>query len=102
MLDPIQKTSLDASLRVKFARKERFAKFDTKRKGMQDELEKAERASKKAKMDEVKEERERKAEAERIQEEGRRMRQEREDEINRREKDKSLKDESVASAFQLG
>jgi DnaJ homolog subfamily C member 17 len=102
LLDPIRKTNLDASLRVKLARKERFAKFDAKRKGMQDELEEAERAVKKAKMDKAKEERERREEAERIKEEGRRMRQERENEIKGNEEGQGSRDREAAKAFKLG
>lgn len=102
MLDPIRKTELDASLRVKFARKERFSKFDAKRKGMQDELEEAERAVKKAKMDKAKEERERKEEADRIKEEGRRMRQERENEVRRKEEEQRSRDTKAAEAFKIG
>lgn len=69
---------------------------------MQDELEEAERAVKKAKMDKAKEERERKEEADRIKEEGRRMRQERENEVRRKEEEQKSRDTKAAEAFEIG
>ncbi|KAF8591247.1 DnaJ-domain-containing protein [Ramaria rubella] len=102
LLDPIRKTTLDASLRVKVARKERFAKFDSKRKGMQDELEDAERAVKRAKMDKEREERNRKEEAEKIKEEGRKMRQDRQDAMTRKEEEKKTRERESTEALKLG
>ncbi|KAF8496943.1 DnaJ-domain-containing protein [Gautieria morchelliformis] len=101
LLDPIAKTKLDAKLRVKLARQERFAKGDAKLKRMKDELDQAERAVKKTKTDIEMEQRVREQDAERIKEEGRRMRQERENELNRKEEQK-LRDIEAAETFKLG
>ena len=102
LLDPIRKTTLDASLRVKFARKERFAKFDGKRKAMQVELEEAERAVKKAKESNEKARREREEEADRIKEEGRKMRQGKEHELKKEEERKLSDQKAVEAASKLG
>jgi DnaJ homolog subfamily C member 17 len=101
LLDPIAKTKLDASLRVKLARQQRFAKGDAKLKRMKDELDEAERTVKKTKTDKEAEQRVREQEAERIKEEGRRMRQERENELNRKEEQK-LRDIESTETFKLG
>lgn len=85
LLDPLRRLAIDATLRVKAARKARFSTFDGKRKAMQEELEERERAfNKKAKMEKRDEEVKVWHETERIKEEGRRMREEREKEAARK------------------
>ncbi|THH16469.1 hypothetical protein EW146_g4174 [Bondarzewia mesenterica] len=64
LLDPLRRLALDAKLRVKEARKARFANYDAKRRTLVDELEERERA-----------------------EEGRRMREEKEKELRRVEEE---------------
>ncbi|KZT42448.1 DnaJ-domain-containing protein, partial [Sistotremastrum suecicum HHB10207 ss-3] len=76
LLDPIRRLALDAKVRLKEAHKERFAKYDKKRKGMQEELEAAEREFKRRKEDEKKKGKQREEENERVKEEGRKMREE--------------------------
>ena len=78
LLDPLRRLALDAKLRVKQARTERFKAADSKRKNLLDELEERERAFKKARMDKQKEEAVMQQNNERIQEEGKRLREERE------------------------
>ncbi|KAJ7269662.1 hypothetical protein C8J57DRAFT_1322660 [Mycena rebaudengoi] len=85
LLDPLRRLALDAKLRVKQARDERFKSYDNKRKNMVVELEERERAFKKAKMEQQKEEADQWQETEKIKDEGRRLREERENEIRRRE-----------------
>ncbi|ORY92504.1 hypothetical protein BCR35DRAFT_348892 [Leucosporidium creatinivorum] len=71
LLDPIQRSSFDALLAARNARKLRFAALDNKRKAMAEELERGEREFKKRK----EEERGQKSEVERLKEEGRRLRE---------------------------
>ena len=78
LLDPLRRLALDAKLRVKQARTERFKDADAKRKNLLDELEERERAFKKARTDKQKEEVAIQQHNERIQEEGKRLREERE------------------------
>ncbi|TFK72442.1 DnaJ-domain-containing protein [Pluteus cervinus] len=85
LLDPLRRLALDAKLRIKLARVERFKSFDTKRKNMVDELEERERAFKKSKVDKEKEEISRWQTTEKIKEEGRKMREEREKQLKERE-----------------
>jgi DnaJ family protein C protein 17 len=60
------------------AYKEKYARFDAKRKAMQDDLEEREREFKKAKMESVKEQREREEKEAYVRDQGRRMREDRE------------------------
>ncbi|KAJ7468041.1 DnaJ-domain-containing protein [Mycena latifolia] len=85
LLDPLRRLALDAKLRVKAARDERFKSYDNKRKNMVTELEERERAFKKAKLDQQRDEANRWQENEKIKDEGRRLREERENELRRRE-----------------
>ncbi|KAJ7355466.1 hypothetical protein DFH08DRAFT_500488 [Mycena albidolilacea] len=85
LLDPLRRLALDAKLRVKAARDERFKSYDNKRKNMVNELEERERAFKKAKMDQQRDEASRWQETEKIKDEGRRLREERENELRKRE-----------------
>jgi DnaJ family protein C protein 17 len=85
LLDPLRRLALDAKLRLKKARDERFAGYDAKRKALVVELEEKEREFKKARMDKQKEETERWHTEERIKEEGRKLKEERANEIKRRE-----------------
>ncbi|KAF8216275.1 hypothetical protein K438DRAFT_1914284 [Mycena galopus ATCC 62051] len=87
LLDPLRRLALDAKLRVKAARDERFKSYDNKRKNMVTELEERERAFKKAKMDQQRDEASRWQETEKIKDEGRRLREERENELRRREQE---------------
>jgi len=80
--------ALDAKLRVKEARKHRFASYDAKRKGLVEELEARERAFKKARVEKEQERDNRWRENERIMEEGRRIREEREKALMQREKER--------------
>ncbi|KAH9933805.1 DnaJ domain-containing protein [Fomitopsis serialis] len=87
LLDPLRRMALDAKVRLKEARKTRFASYDAKRKGLVEELEARERAFKKARVEKEEGEHARWRENERIMEEGRRLREEREKELRRREEE---------------
>ncbi|KAF9485068.1 DnaJ-domain-containing protein [Pholiota conissans] len=81
LLDPLRRLALDAKLRIKQARAERFKSYDNKRKNLVEELEERERAFKKARMEKQKEEVETWRETERIKEEGKRLREQKEKEM---------------------
>ncbi|KAK0221871.1 DnaJ domain-containing protein [Armillaria fumosa] len=85
LLDPLRRLALDAKLRVKAAKAERFKSFDTKRKAFVEELEERERAFKKARMDKQKSEADQWQANEKIKDEGRRLREEKEKELRQRE-----------------
>ncbi|KAK0449119.1 DnaJ-domain-containing protein [Armillaria borealis] len=85
LLDPLRRLALDAKLRVKAAKAERFKSFDTKRKAFLEELEERERSFKKARMDKQKSEADQWQANEKIKDEGRRLREEKEKEIRQRE-----------------
>ena len=87
--------ALDAKLRLKEARKTRFAKFDAKRKGMVDDLEEREKAFKKAKLDKEAKQKEMWRENEKIMEEGRILREQREKELRRREEEAEERERRV-------
>jgi DnaJ homolog subfamily C member 17 len=87
LLDPLRRLALDAKLRLKQARTERYKSYDNKRKNMVEELEARERAFKKARADKQKEEVEKWHETERIKEEGRRLREDKEREMKKREEE---------------
>lgn len=76
----MRRTALDAIIRIKEARKTRFASYDNKRKVLQEELEESERAFKKSKAEKDTRERDRQREEETIKEENRRLRKEKEEE----------------------
>ncbi|KAL0959589.1 hypothetical protein HGRIS_011298 [Hohenbuehelia grisea] len=76
LLDPLRRLALDAKLRVKQARKERFKAYDNKRKNLVEELEERERQFKKARREKQDEEIKVWHETERIKDEGRRLREE--------------------------
>ncbi|KXN82251.1 Pre-mRNA-splicing factor cwf23 [Leucoagaricus sp. SymC.cos] len=88
LLDPLRRLALDQKLRVKLARKERYKAYDAKRKHLVEELEERERqAVKKARMgrdEEARVERE----TERIKEEGRRLREMKQMEMDRAREEK--------------
>lgn len=88
LLDPMRRTALDATIRIKEARKTRFASYDSKRKALQEELEESERAFKKSKAEKDVKEAHRFTEEERIKEEGRKMRREKEEEIEKKAKER--------------
>ncbi|KAF9568700.1 DnaJ-domain-containing protein [Agrocybe pediades] len=81
LLDPLRRLALDAKQRLKLARKERFKSYDNKRKNLVEELEERERAFKKARMEKQKEEVETWKDTERIKEEGKRLREQKEKEL---------------------
>ncbi|KAF8627338.1 hypothetical protein AX15_004411 [Amanita polypyramis BW_CC] len=85
LLDPLRRLALDAKLRLKQARAERFKTYDTKRRNLLEELEERERAFKKARVEKQKEEAARWHETERIKEEGRKLREQKEQELKRRQ-----------------
>lgn len=87
LLDPLRRLALDAKLRIKLAKKERFKAYDAKRKNLVEELEERERAFKKAKLDKRKEESDAAWQAEQIKEQGRKMREEREKKAKEQEKE---------------
>ncbi|TBU25255.1 DnaJ-domain-containing protein [Dichomitus squalens] len=88
LLDPLRRMALDAKLRIKEARKARYATYDAKRKVLVEELEESERAFKRARVEKEAEKQERYRENERIMEEGRRLREEREKELTRKERER--------------
>ena len=83
----MRRLAVDAKLRIKQARTERYKSYDNKRKNLVEELEAREQAFKKARVDKQKEEVERWHETERIKEEGRRLREDKEREMKRREEE---------------
>ncbi|KAJ3988945.1 DnaJ-domain-containing protein [Lentinula detonsa] len=87
LLDPLRRLALDAKLRLKQAQKERYKNYDLKRKTMVDELEERERALKKTKSDKQKEEAARSQETERIKDQGRRLREEKLKEFEKKEQE---------------
>jgi DnaJ family protein C protein 17 len=86
LLDPLRRLALDAKMRVKQARAERFKSYDNKRKNLVNELEEREQAFKKARMEKQKEEVETWQQTEKIKDEGRRLREEKEKELRNRMK----------------
>ncbi|EKM76405.1 hypothetical protein AGABI1DRAFT_78472 [Agaricus bisporus var. burnettii JB137-S8] len=83
LLDPLRRLALDQKLRVKKARAERYKSYDAKRKNMVEELEERERAFKKTRLDKKNEEIKVQVETERIKEEGRKLRERKEEDIRR-------------------
>lgn len=76
--------AVDAKLRLKQARAERFKSYDTKRKNLVEELEERERAFKKARTEKQAEEVATWRDTERIKEEGKRLREQKEKELRQR------------------
>lgn len=91
LLDPLRRLALDAKIRLKEARKQRYAHYDNKRKTMVDELETREREFKKSRLDKQKAEAAQKTENERIKEEGRKLREKRAEELEQQEADQRRK-----------
>ncbi|KAL0568110.1 hypothetical protein V5O48_013879 [Marasmius crinis-equi] len=83
LLDPLRRLALDTKVRAKQARAERFKAYDNKRKNLVEELEERERAFKRAKTEKAKEDATRRQEEETIKGEGRRMREERQKQMER-------------------
>ena len=102
LLDPLRRMALDAKLRIKEARKARYAQYDAKRKGLVEELEERERTLKKARVEKEAEKKERFRENERIMEEGRRLREEREKELARREQERADLERKAQQAANAG
>lgn len=74
LLDPLRRLALDAKLRLKQARAQRFKSYDNKRKNLVEELEAREREFKKRKQEQEKEEIRRWHETEEIKDQGRKLR----------------------------
>ncbi|CAE6419864.1 unnamed protein product [Rhizoctonia solani] len=91
LLDPTKRSALDASRKIKLARAERFAAYDSKRKGLQDELEERERAFKKARVVKAQAEQALQEELQRLGEEGRRRRKEKEELLGKNEPEQLAK-----------
>ncbi|KAI0075507.1 DnaJ-domain-containing protein [Panus rudis PR-1116 ss-1] len=87
LLDPLRRMALDAKVRLKEARKARYAQYDAKRKNLVDELEERERAFKKSKLEKEEKKKEMWRENERLMEEGRLMREAKAKELQRREEE---------------
>ena len=99
LLDPLRRMALDAKMRLKEARKARYAQYDSKRKNLVDELEERERAFKKAKVDKEQKQKEMWRENERIMEEGRILREKKEREL--REKVEEAERKAKAAQAEL-
>ncbi|KAJ3820930.1 DnaJ-domain-containing protein [Lentinula raphanica] len=100
LLDPLRRLALDAKLRLKQARKERYKNYDLKRKNMVDELEERERALKKVKADKQREEAALTQETEKIKDQGRRLREEKLKVLEKKERgaNESVKEEQDTDA----
>jgi DnaJ family protein C protein 17 len=79
--------ALDAKVRLKEARNLRYSAFDAKRKAMLDDLEERERQVKKARVEKQHREKEMWHENEKIMDEGRRLREQKERELLQREEE---------------
>ncbi|KAG6890102.1 hypothetical protein C0995_012052 [Termitomyces sp. Mi166 len=88
LLDPLRRLALDAKLRLKQARAERFRSYDNKRKNLVEELEAREQEFKRRKQEREKEELRRWHETEEIKDQGRKLREEKERELREREEKK--------------
>ena len=71
--DSVKRQALDASLRISRSRKARSATYDSKRKGLQEELEASERAAKKHKTSDAQSNEADKAQLAKVKEESRRL-----------------------------
>ncbi|KAH9946870.1 DnaJ-domain-containing protein [Amylocystis lapponica] len=100
LLDPLRRMAVDAKMRVKEARKARFANYDAKRKGLVDELEERERAFKKSRVEKQQQEKERWHENERVMEEGRKLREDREKDLRRKEKERAEAERSATGELE--
>lgn len=78
LLDPIKRTQIAEKSKAKAARKERFAKFDTRRQDLQAELERREEEAR----EKVGKKRQAMNELEKIKEEGKRMRLDKQQRLN--------------------
>ncbi|KAG2008342.1 DnaJ protein [Coprinopsis cinerea AmutBmut pab1-1] len=101
LLDPLRRLALDAKLRLKNARKERYKAYDAKRKNLVEELEEREKAFKKAKMEKQREDEQLQYQTERIKEEGRRLREEKERKAREAEKEKIRMEEVAKKAEKM-
>jgi DnaJ family protein C protein 17 len=95
LLDPLRRMALDAMLRSQEARKQRYANFDKKRKGLVDELEEAERAAREAKSTETKKKQKYAQEAEQIRDAGRRMVEKRQADLRRQQEEAEQAEKSA-------
>ncbi|QRV75955.1 DnaJ domain protein [Ceratobasidium sp. AG-Ba] len=102
LLDPTKRSALDASRKIKLARAERFAAYDNKRRGLQEELEERERAFKKARVDKARAEQAQREEIEKLGEEGRRRRKDKEEELARKLEEEEAKKRAPAASSTSG
>ncbi|KAG8705662.1 hypothetical protein FRC09_002819 [Ceratobasidium sp. 395] len=102
LLDPTKRSALDASRKIKLARAERFAAYDNKRRGLQEELEERERAFKKARVDKARAEQTQREEVEKLGEEGRRRRKEKEEGMLRKMEEEEAKKQAPAAPSTSG
>ncbi|KAB5592208.1 DnaJ domain containing protein [Ceratobasidium theobromae] len=102
LLDPVKRSALDASRKIKLARAERFAAYDSKRRGLQEELEERERAFKKARVEKAKAEQAMQEEVERLGEEGRRRRKEKEETMARKTEEEQKSQQKASAPGALG
>ena len=89
MLDPLRRLALDAQYRLQAAKKQRFAAYDNKRQNMVTELEERERQFKRARREKEQDKVARETENDRIREEGRRIREQREIELQALERERA-------------
>lgn len=102
LLDPLRRLALDAKLRLKNARKERFKAYDTKRKNLVEELEERERAFKKARVEKAQEEARVRYETEHIKDQGRKLVEERERKLREAERaEREAKEREQAAAKRM-
>ncbi|KAI0346379.1 DnaJ-domain-containing protein [Trametopsis cervina] len=87
LLDPLRRMALDAKQRLKANRKARYSQYDSKRKNLVDELEEREQAFKKARVEKEEKQKQVWRDNEKIMEEGRRLREDRERELKKREEE---------------
>lgn len=98
----MKRSALDASRKIKLARAERFAAYDSKRRGLQEELEERERAFKKARVEKAKAEQAMQEEVERLGEEGRRRRKEKEETMARKTEEEQKSQQKASAPGALG
>ncbi|KAG6813153.1 hypothetical protein H0H92_013559 [Tricholoma furcatifolium] len=88
LLDPLRRLALNAKLRLKKARAERYKSFDNKKRNLVEELEAREREFKRAKVAKEKEELQRWHQTEEIKDQGRKLREEKERELRQKEEER--------------
>lgn len=89
LLDPLRRLAVDTKLKAKQVRKERYKTYDSKRKVLVEELEERERAFKKQRVDKQRDDLKRYQDTERVKEEGRKLREDKEKELREREHERA-------------